>query len=157
MLVFTVIMIFEAHDYAMAGSSFAVSLVSMLLSLILDKIAEKRAFNIHQKCYAVVVISEKCVDDDDSIDPFEKEEGAFFDTGKVGFTYHYDFKQWNMRLKELPAKRKESLEHLQIVHDPTFMVITAYDSSKTEEAMMRPFLITSNPSEAVRFIKEYGK
>lgn len=154
MLITTGITLFEERDYIVASELFSIFLLSLLISYLLTKLIEKKAYGINQKEYGVVIVSDKIIESYEEMDeaefekfvhPFEKETELFVNTEKVGFFYEYTLKQWNdMFQEEKPVEQ-----------DPTFLVVTGNKDAKLFKAMTNPFLVASKPSEVVRFLEEH--
>ncbi|MGM9985974.1 MAG: hypothetical protein ACI35O_01980, partial [Bacillaceae bacterium] len=77
-------------------------------------------------------------------DIFPKEHTAFYDTNKVGTSSAFTLKEWNTQ---------KGVVHLS--HDPTFIVTTDHHSVRSHETNQRPFLVTSDAAEVVRFLESH--
>lgn len=153
MLIVTGITLFEEKDYILAIESFSIFLVSLVISYLLSNLIEKKAYDIHQKAYGIVLVSDKIFEDCEEMGetefemffhPFGQEAVLNYETGNVGFFYQYSLKEWKDKSRE---------EGNPVEQDPTFFVVTANKNAELIKSMKNPFLVSSKPAEVVQFLE----
>ena len=134
--------------YLDAFNIFILFLVSLGITLLLTRYIEKNAYKAEQKNYAIVTVSDKgshshelAEEEEVFVHPFEKEEDAFFATGKVSSTFMFTLTEWNEK-KGVAA----------ITQDPTFLVISDNGNANVKKAMTKPFVIASDSEEVLQFL-----
>lgn len=147
--IFVLILLFLDGSYSETLGTFTILFVTMIVTFLLTKYIEKVAYKVHQKHYAVVIVSNewdeynKLEEDQDlSERPLNEQENVFFETGKVSTTYALNLLGWN-----------EKRDVVSITEDPTFLVISDNFNAKSEKAMQKPFVVTSNPKEVLQFLE----
>jgi len=149
MCLFGFILLLFNGRYSETTDMFICTLVILFIAFLLTRYIEKRAYNIHQKDYEIVIISNEWMDSnqfdgeqESNVQPFENEVITFLDTGKVSATFAYTLADWN-----------ERKEVVHISQDPTFLVISGNGSASTKKAMRQPFVVTSNSMEVLQFME----
>ena len=147
--IFVLILLFLDGSYSDTLGIFTILLVTLIVTFLLTKYIEKVAYKVYQKNYAVVIVSNewdeynKLEEDQDwSEQTLNEEENVFFETGKVSQTYVFNILEWN-----------EKRDVVSITEDPTFLVISDNFNAKSENAMQKPFVVTSNPKEVLQFLE----
>lgn len=145
MFLFGIISFLIIEKYSDAINSFILLLVSLGISLLLTRYIEKNAYKVEQKNYGVVTVSNKWSHSHDLAedeDAFTKVEDDLFATGKVSSTFVFTLAEWN-----------EKQGVVTITQDPIFLVISDNGNANIKKAMRKPFVITSNLEEVLRFLR----
>ncbi|USK68812.1 hypothetical protein [Peribacillus asahii] len=145
-----ILMLFNGR-YSDTTDMFICALVILFIAFLLTRYIEKRAYDVHQKDYGIVIISNEWMtsnkfdsEQESAVQPFENEVITFFDTGKVSETFAYTLADWNERKGVV-----------RISQDPTFLVISGNGNAIRKKAMRQPFVVTSNSAEVLQFLESY--
>ena len=144
---FGLILLFIDGTYSDAVYVVLLFLGTVVVTWLLTIYIEKTAYRVNQKQYQVVMISEKLENwQDIEVRPFEKEEDAFWETGKLAGIYLYAPAEWSEKKGVVP-----------IMEDPTFLIISGNDNASKGKAMRKPIVVTSKPEEVLKFLESHGK